>query len=110
MSTAQTRSNGHSKRAPSLNDRITDASETVSSAVEAASEGVAEKIEKYPYAAVATALGVGYVLGGGLFTKTTARVFELAAKLVMIPAVRGPLLDMAEKAIDSALETKKSDS
>jgi hypothetical protein len=62
--------------------------------------GLTEKVEKNPYGMVAAALGVGYVLGGGLFTPTTVRLLRIGAKLAAIPAVRDRLLDAAEAVVD----------
>ena len=70
-------------------------------------DGMAEKVAQNPYGMLAAAFAVGYVAGGGLFTKTTARMVQLGARLAMIPQVRDPLLDMAEKVIDGVLERTK---
>jgi hypothetical protein len=61
---------------------------------------------------IAAALGVGYVLGGGLFTPTTARLLRLGMKLASIPLVRDQLLDVAEAAVDGVLgsQAKKEES
>ncbi|MBX7117016.1 MAG: hypothetical protein K1X64_22035 [Myxococcaceae bacterium] len=65
--------------------------------------GVKERVEKNPYGMVAAAFGVGYVLGGGLFTPTTARVVGLGVKLASVPVIREALLGMAEAAVDGLL-------
>lgn len=65
--------------------------------------GVNERVEKNPYGMVAAAFGIGYVLGGGLFTPTTARVVGLGAKLASVPFIREALLGMAEAAVDGLL-------
>jgi hypothetical protein len=44
-------------------------------------EPVAQFIQDKPLAAVAVAVGIGYVLGGGLFTRTTGRLMGLGWKL-----------------------------
>lgn len=66
--------------------------------------GLTAKVEKAPYAMVGAALGLGYVVGGGLFTPTTARLVRMGMKLASIPAVRERLLDVAEAAIDGVLK------
>jgi hypothetical protein len=38
------------------------------------------RIERNPYGMVAGALGVGYVLGGGLFTRLTERIAGVALR------------------------------
>lgn len=62
------------------------------------------RVDRNPYGMVAGALGVGYLLGGGLFTPMTARLFRLAIKVAAVPLVRGELLSFAESAIDGVLD------
>lgn len=69
--------------------------------------GLTEQVEKAPYAMIGAALGVGYVVGGGLFTPTTTRLLRLGMKLASIPQVRDRLLDVAEAAIDGVLANAK---
>lgn len=69
--------------------------------------GLTEKVEKNPYAMVGAALGIGYVVGGGLLTPTTMRLLKLGIKLAAVPPVREKLLDVAEGLVDGLL--KKSD-
>jgi hypothetical protein len=57
------------------------------------------RVERNPYGMVAAAIGVGYVLGGGLFTPLTARVLKLGMRLAMLPFVKDELLGMAEAAL-----------
>lgn len=74
--------------------------------------GLTDQVEKAPYAMIGAALGVGYIVGGGLFTPTTARLLRMGMKLAAIPQVRDRLLDVAEAAIDGVLSNaaKKQDS
>lgn len=65
--------------------------------------GLTERVEKAPYAMVAAALGIGYVIGGGLFTATTMRLLRLGVKLASVPLVRERILDFAEGAVDQVL-------
>lgn len=65
--------------------------------------GLTPKVQQNPYGMVAAALGVGYVVGGGLFTPTTARLLRLAMKFAAIPLVRDRMLDLAESAVDGML-------
>jgi hypothetical protein len=69
---------------------VTDISETLD---------LKGRVERNPYGMVAAALGVGYVLGGGLFTPLTARVIKLGVRLAMLPFVKDELLGMAETAL-----------
>ncbi|HSP81760.1 MAG TPA: hypothetical protein VLQ93_24790 [Myxococcaceae bacterium] len=57
------------------------------------------RVERNPYLMMVAAFGVGYVLGGGLFTRTTARVIRLGVRLAALPIVKDELLGMAEAAI-----------
>ncbi len=58
------------------------------------------RMERNPYAMLAAAAGVGYVLGGGLFTPLTARIIRLGVRLAALPFVKDELVGMAESALD----------
>jgi hypothetical protein len=62
------------------------------------------RVERHPYGMLAAAAGVGYVLGGGLFTPLTARMVRLAFKLAALPFVKDELLGMAESAVDGFVQ------
>ncbi len=49
------------------------------------------RVKRHPYGTVAAALGIGYVLGGGLFTPLTARIVRMGVRIGMRLAVL-PLL------------------
>jgi hypothetical protein len=53
------------------------------------------RTRKHPYAMLAAAAGVGYVLGGGLFTRWTARIVRLGLRLAAVPLVREELIALA---------------
>jgi hypothetical protein len=57
------------------------------------------RVDRNPYGMMAAALGVGYVLGGGLFTPLTGRILKLGVRLAMLPFVKDELLGMAESAL-----------
>jgi hypothetical protein len=76
----------------------------------AGATGLSEKVDQHPYQMLGAALGVGYVLGGGLFTATTARLVRLGFKLAGVPAIQEKLLDVAEIALDGWLASSKKDS
>lgn len=75
-------------------------------AADAAAEatGLKPMVEKHPYAMVAAAFGVGYVLAGALFSPLTRRLVGLGIKAVMLPQVQNRLFDVAEGALDSMLK------
>jgi len=57
------------------------------------------RVQRHPYAMVAAALGVGYVLGGGLFSRLTFRVLGVGIRVAAIPLVKHQILDLAEAAV-----------
>lgn len=57
------------------------------------------RVERNPYMMVLAAFGVGYVLGGGLFTRTTGRLIRLGVRLAALPMVKDELIGMAEAAL-----------
>jgi hypothetical protein len=57
------------------------------------------RTRRNPYAMVAAAVGVGYVLGGGLFTPLTARILKLGVRLAALPFIKDELLSIAEGAV-----------
>ena len=69
--------------------------------------GLTRQVEKAPYALLGAALGVGYIVGGGLFTPTTARLVRLGMKLAAIPQVRDRLIDIAEAVVDGVMANGK---
>ncbi len=54
------------------------------------------RARRHPYLMVAAAAGLGYVLGGGLFTRTTGRLLGLAGRAAALPLVRSELVGIAE--------------
>lgn len=61
------------------------------------------RLERHPYGTLAVAFGVGYLLGGGLFTPATARVVRMGMKLAALPLVKDELLNLAEAVVDDVL-------
>jgi hypothetical protein len=52
-----------------------------------------ERVGRHPYGTVAAALGIGYVLGGGLFTPLTSRIVALGLRIGVRLAVLPMLKD-----------------
>lgn len=52
-------------------------------------------MQRHPYQTLAAAVGVGYVLGGGLFTPLTLNVLRLGLRVATIPLVQREILAVA---------------
>ncbi|MHB8872364.1 MAG: hypothetical protein ACYC8T_01635 [Myxococcaceae bacterium] len=68
------------------------------------------RVQRNPYAMLAAAAGVGYVLGGGLFTPLTGRMVRLGFRLAALPFVKDELVSMAEAAVDGFIAGAKATS
>lgn len=53
------------------------------------------RVERNPIGMVLAAAGVGYVLGGGLFSPLTGRLFRVGLRLALIPLVKSQLSNIA---------------
>ena len=53
-------------------------------------------IARHPYQSLAVAVGVGYVLGGGLFTRLTLNALRFGARVAAVPMVQRELMGAAE--------------
>lgn len=95
---------------PQVMETVTELAKDANSALNGLSDavGLTDNVEKAPYAMIGAALGVGYIVGGGLFTPMTGRLLRLGMKLAAIPQVRDRLLDVAEAAIDGVLANSKN--
>jgi hypothetical protein len=67
------------------------------------------RVQRHPYAMVAAAVGVGYVLGGGLFSQLTFRLLGIGMKVAAIPLVKHQLLDLAGAAVSGFVENSGDD-
>jgi hypothetical protein len=69
-----------------------------------------DKIERNPYGMVAGAIGVGFVLGGGLFTRLTARIVGAGLRIGLMAAL--PLMkdELLRMALTSESKNKKGES
>jgi len=58
------------------------------------------RVKRYPYGTLAAAVGIGYVLGGGLFSPLTARIIGLGLRigmrLAVLPLITDELTGLAE--------------
>ncbi len=102
--------NGREQTVAQHVDNAKDAAQEFVEEAKASGQGLMDavdltaRVEKNPYGMVAAALGVGYVLGGGLFTPTTSRLLRLSLKLAALPLVRDELMGLAEAAVDGVLD------
>ena len=60
------------------------------------------RILRNPLGMMAAGLGIGYLLGGGLFTPLTKKLVRVGLRVAILPLVRGPLMTMAGAASQSA--------
>ena len=60
---------------------------------------IARRVERHPYGMLLAAAGVGYVLGGGLFSRLTARMVRLGIRLAALPFVKEELLNVARNVL-----------
>jgi hypothetical protein len=60
------------------------------------------RVDRNPYGMILAAVGVGYVLGGGLFSRLTGNLVKLGLRVAALPYVKEELLNLAKGAIQSA--------
>lgn len=95
--------------APAVAERAASAAKTVNAAVNNVADriGLAEQVTRNPYGLAAAALAFGYFVGGGLFTRTTARLIRFGVQLTTLPIVRDRLFEVAERAVDVVIDQAK---
>jgi hypothetical protein len=49
------------------------------------------RVERHPVGMMFAALGVGYVLGGGLFSPVTGRLLKVGVRLALLPLIKSQL-------------------
>jgi hypothetical protein len=71
-----------------------------------------ERVERNPYGMMAAAIGVGYVLGGGIFSPLTARILglgmRLSLRLAALPFIKEELMGIAETISNGSSEESGS--
>jgi len=60
------------------------------------------RVERHPYGMILAAVGVGYVLGGGLFSSLTGGLLRLGFRVAALPFVKQELLSLAKGALQNA--------
>src|SRR5262249_51652333 len=58
------------------------------------------RVQRSPIPSVLVAAGIGYVLGGGLFSPTTKRALKVGLRLALIPFVKGQISALAGRIDD----------
>jgi len=104
--TADARHGTGGVRAESM--RMTDVIEAARLSFEELTEDVWKRVERHPWRALGIALGVGYVVGGGLFSRLTGRLLfgtmRAGVRLAALPFVRDEVF-----AFIDALSNKRND-
>jgi hypothetical protein len=101
------RSTGNGGR--TLGERVDRYNDTAQQAWEATRNAVSDlrgtldidgRVQRNPYGTIAAALGIGYVLGGGLFSPLTGRVvglgLRIGLRLAVLPLLKRELSDLAQ--------------
>jgi hypothetical protein len=69
-------------------------------------------VNRHPYETVAAALGIGYVLGGGLFTPLTSRLVRLGLgigiRTALLPILKAELSELAAAFIGDKSEQEEA--
>ena len=66
------------------------------------------RFQRHPYQALLIAVGVGYVLGGGLFTRLSLRVLRVAMRMGALPMIQTGVLGVAEAALGEASTPRRN--
>jgi hypothetical protein len=67
------------------------------------------RVDRHPYGMVLAAVGVGYLLGGGLFSRLTGNLLKLGLRVAALPIVKEELLNMARGALAGAAAGAEGD-
>lgn len=92
---------GNTQRIIDDGRRVIEDSKTLADDISHAYQSVRAKalIGRYydenPYAIIGAAAGIGYVLGGGLFTPFTKRILRLGMKAMVIPLASAQLKSLS---------------
>jgi hypothetical protein len=108
MESRETSRNGRSTTdngSATLGKRVDQVSQTAEQAWSKTRDAISSadikgRVRRSPYGSMAAALGIGYVLGGGIFTPLTARIvgvgLRLGMRLALLPLLKQELFELAE--------------
>ena len=58
---------------------------------------IGRQLQEHPYRTLAIAAGIGYVLGGGLFTPLTGTLLRIGARAAMLPMLQNTITGPVEE-------------
>jgi ElaB/YqjD/DUF883 family membrane-anchored ribosome-binding protein len=108
MESRETSRNGRStvdNGSATLGKRVDHVSQTAEQAWSKTRDAISSvdvkgRVRRNPYGSMAAAVGIGYVLGGGIFTPLTARIvgigLRLGMRLALLPLLKQELSELAE--------------
>lgn len=67
------------------------------------------RLEKSPWLTMAASVGIGYVLGGGLFTPLSARLVRLGTRVLLLPLLRAQIEGLASGLAEPAQSSQSED-
>ena len=80
-------------------DRTRDSVSDISNALD-----IQGRVQRNPYGTVAAAVGIGYVLGGGLFSPLTSRIvglgLRIGLRLAVLPMLKQEMAELVESIDD----------
>jgi len=90
---------GFTERVGHLNQSAQQLLDEARSTFEDLGTDVRSRVRRHPYGTVLAALGVGYVLGGGLFSRLTFGLLGAGVRLAAVPVVKQQLMGFAQAAV-----------
>ena len=62
------------------------------------------RVDRHPYGMLLAAVGVGYLLGGGLFSRLTGGLVRIGIRVAALPIVKEELINLAKSALAGGSE------
>ncbi len=100
----QTAANGENGGAFEHGKKMVDEARAFGSALSSGASNFSQtidlkgRVQRNPIAMVCVAAGVGYLLGGGLFSPTTSRLLKIGVRLALVPFIKSQLSTMVGQA------------